>query len=180
MITYIALLRGINVSGHKKIIMADLRVLLDALGYNNVITYIQSGNVIFKSNETNVAILQNQIHEAILESYNFEVEVLVKKRNDLEKIVDQNPYTDTKDLEENKIYFVLLKEIPEIELVRKLKNIEFENEQFIVSNECIYLRCGLGAGKAKCNNNFLESTLKISATSRNYRTVQKLLELSKD
>jgi len=178
--TYIALLRGINVGGRKKIRMADLKLLLEALGYENIITYIQSGNVVFKSNEANVHMLENQIEEAILKSYDFDVKVLVKNRLYLEKIVDQNPYTDSKDLGENKIYFVLLKEIPEIDLVSNLQNMKFENEQFIISNECIYLRCGLGAGKAKCTNNFIENKLKISATSRNYRTMQKLLELSKD
>ena len=176
--TYIALLRGINVGGQKKIRMADLKPLLEALGFENITTYIQSGNVVFNSEETNVEKLINQIEEAIFKSYNFEVQILIKKRMELERIVDQNPYTDSKDLEDNKIYFVLLKEIPDLDLVGNLQNVKFENEQFIIADTCVYLRCGLGAGKAKCNNNLIENKLKVVATSRNYRTMRKLLELS--
>ena len=180
MITYIAFLRGINVGGHKKIKMADLRLLLEGLGYKEVMTYIQSGNVIFNSLVENRDKLQNQISEVIKDHYGFEVSVLVRTRSDINKILDNNPYNDPKDLASNKIYFILLKETPENANIEATSAIIFENEKFEITPECIFLRCGLGAGKAKCNINFFESKLKVTTTSRNYRTMTKLLELSSD
>ena len=108
MITYIAFLRGINVGGHKKIKMADLRILLEGLGHKEVMTYIQSGNVIFNSLEEDRDKLENQISEAIKGHYGFEVPVLVQTRTEINKILDNNPYNDPEDLASNKIYFVLL------------------------------------------------------------------------
>ena len=178
MITYIALLRGINVGGHKKIKMADLRLLLEGLGYKEVLTYIQSGNVIFNSLEEERDKLENQISEAIKNQYGFEVPVLVKTRTEINNILDINPYNDPDDLANNKIYFVLLKKVPENEDIEATSAIIFENEKFIITAECVFIRYDLGAGKAKCGINFFESKLKVAATSRNYRTMTKLLELS--
>ncbi len=178
MITYIAFLRGINVGGHKKIKMADLRLLIEGLGYKEVMTYIQSGNVIFNSLEEYRDKLENQISEAIKDHYGFEVPVLVRTKTEISKILDNNPYNDPEDLASNRIYFVLLKEMPENENIEAASAIIFENEKFEITPECIFLRCGLGAGKAKCNINFFESKLKVTTTSRNYRTMIKLLELS--
>jgi len=178
MITYIAFLRGINVGGHKKIKMADLRALLEGLGYTDVMTYIQSGNVIFNSLEEDRDKLENRISGAIKNHYGFEVPVLVKTRTEINKILDKNPYNDHGDLASNKIYFVLLKEIPENKNIEATSTIFFENEKFEITPECVFLRCALGAGKAKCNINFFESKLKVTTTSRNYRTMTKLLELS--
>ncbi len=178
MITYIAFLRGINVGGHKKIKMADLRLLLEGLGYKEVLTYIQSGNVIFNSLEEERDKLENQISEAIKNQYGFEVPVLVKTRTEINNILDINPYNDADDLASNKIYFVLLKKVPKIEDIEATSAIIFENEKFIITPECVFIRYDLGAGKAKCGINFFESKLKVAATSRNYRTMTKLLELS--
>jgi uncharacterized protein (DUF1697 family) len=178
MSTYIALLRGINVGGQKKIKMAELRMFLVTLGFENVLTYIQSGNIIFDSNEKDRVKLEIQISEAIREHYGFEVPVVVKTRKEIEKLLKNNPYQDSEDLKSNKIYFVLLKEKPRIEDIKTTSTVLFDNEKFLITAECVYLRCALGAGKAKCTNNFFENKLKVAATSRNYRTMTKLLELS--
>ncbi|EAR00471.1 DUF1697 domain-containing protein [Maribacter sp. HTCC2170] len=178
MTTYIALLRGINVGGHKKIKMADLRSILEDSGLERVRTYIQSGNVVFDSEEKNTQNLEIQISETIKEHYDFEVPVLIKTRNEILRVLEDNPYTDRNELSENKIYFVLLQDSPEEDKVKELSNYKFENETFTYTPNCVYLRCALGAGKAKCGIGFFESKLKVSATSRNYRTLQKLIELS--
>ena len=178
MMTYIAFLRGINVGGHKKIKMADLRLLLEGLGYKEVLTYIQSGNAIFNALEEEKDKLENQISETIKNQYGFEVPVLVKNRTEINKILDINPYNDPDDLTSNKIYFVLLKKVPEKEDIEATSAMTFENEKFIITPECVFIRYDLGAGKAKCGINFFESKLKVAATSRNYRTMTKLLELS--
>ena len=151
---YIALLRGINVGGHKKIKMADLRLLFEALGFGKVLTYIQSGNVVFNSLEEEREKLENQISEAINNQYGFEVPVLVKTRTEINTIVDINPYSDPDDLASNKIYFVLLKKVPKNEDIEDTSAMIFENEKFIITPECVFIRYDLGAGKAKCGINF--------------------------
>jgi uncharacterized protein (DUF1697 family) len=175
---YIAFLRGINVSGHKKIKMADLQSLLEDVGFQNVLTYIQSGNIVFKSAFQQPSKLENIISKTILDHYGFEVPVIVKKRSEIEGIMANNPFTDPKDIDENKVYFVLLKDKPKLEMIKSLSVRQFDNEEFVITPKCVYLKYALGAGKAKCNNNFIERKLKVDATSRNHRTLLKLLDLS--
>jgi len=177
---YVAFLRGINVGGHKKIKMADLRLIFERLGYNDVKTYIQSGNVVFKTDVDDQRKLEKQISEAIGIDFGFKVPVLVKTRTELYNIMKNNPFDDPEDLATNKIYFVLMKGIPAKEDIKTTSAIIFNNEKFKITAACVYLRYALGAGKAKCNSNFFESKLNVISTSRNYRTMTKLIELSSD
>ena len=102
---YIALLRGINVGGHKKMLMSDLKLLFESLGFENVTTYIQSGNVVFSSAKE--ADLAANISKSIELKYGFIVPVLVKKASELSKIVSKCPFLDKK---REKSYFILLQE----------------------------------------------------------------------
>jgi uncharacterized protein (DUF1697 family) len=175
--TYIALLRGINVSGQKKIPMAELRDLLSGIGLENVQTYIQSGNVVFQSSEKSSQKLESNIHEAIKKNFGFEVPVLVITPEHLQQIFDDCPFS-----EEQKVnsYFTLLYNVPEKPLVADVSKISYPNETFIITDSCVYFYSSTGYGKAKCNNNFFERKLKITATARNYKTMVKLLSLSAD
>lgn len=176
--TYIAFLRGINVSGKHKIQMAELKELLSKQKLEDVKTYIQSGNVVFESGLENSKELENLISKAILSHFNFNVPVIVMTISKLKEILDQNPFkTDDENLQKQN-YFVLLNEIPNVEAVDKLSNETFKTEDFLVTNDCMYLKCTAGYGKAKLNNNLVERKLKVKATTRNYRTMNKLLELS--
>lgn len=176
--TYIALLRGINVSGQKKIKMADLKQTLENSGLQNVKTYIQSGNIVFDSEITETDVLQDKIHNTILNDFTFEVPVLVKTSNQLEKILKANPFAD--EVEENRLYFVLLKKSPEQSLVNEFNEVNFVNEDFNITNACVYLCCKKGYGNAKLNNNLVERKLKVQATTRNLKTMQKLVEITKN
>ena len=176
--TYIMLLRGINVSGQKKMKMADLRTMLERLGLHEVCTYIQSGNVIFKSEEKNKATLKRTIEQAILATFGFDVPVLIKTRVEIKTILDNNPFSDTERLEDNKMYFVLLHNVPESDLSYAMEQMSHENEQFAITDACVYLFCHKGYGNAKCNNNLFERKLKVAATTRNYKTMKKLLEMA--
>ena len=171
--TYIALLRGINVSGHKKILMADLKVLFEEQGFKNVQTYIQSGNVIFFSE--NKTKLDQKISEAILKKYGWEVPVLVITPSEIKTILDHCPFLGEK---KEKSYFVLLQSMPSSENVSITNSISYPNEEFVITNTCVYLYSELGAAKAKLSTNFFERKLKVKATARNYRTMMKLTSLS--
>jgi len=176
--TYIVLLRGINVSGQKKIIMADLRELLEGLKFQDVETYIQSGNVILKSSETDNNKIAEKIKKGIADTFGFDVPVLAKSHEELKSIFDNNPFTDPTDIENKKVYFALLKKTPENKLIKEFQKTEYPNDEFVVTANCVYLNYKNGAGSAKLANNVIERKLKVVATSRNYRTMVKLLAMS--
>ncbi len=176
--TYIALLRGINVGGHRKIKMADLIAMFNKIGFKDVDTYIQSGNVVFRSPETKASLIEDKIKKGIAKTFGFDVPVLVKTYDELKFIFDENPFTELSDVENKRIYFALLKEPPQAELKVAFQNEKFIGELFEVNDYCVYLNYSIGAGKAKLSNNLIERKLKVSATSRNYRTMVKLLEMS--
>jgi len=178
--TFIALLRGINVSGQKKIKMVELKNMLESISFSDVQTYIQSGNVVFKSEEKDIHHLEEKIKKGIADTFGFDVPVLVKKRSEIEKILQESPYKKQEDLEAKRIYYVLLKNKPESDTLSNLNQEDYPNELFSFGKNCVYLNCVNGAGKAKLTNNIIERKLKVSATTRNHRTMLKLLELSEE
>ena len=171
---YIALLRGINVSGHKKIPMAELRALLTDSGLENVQTYIQTGNVIFDA-AASPEILKNQIEVAIKNHFGFDVSVLVITPKVLRQIFDDCPFSEEK---KQSSYFSLLYDAPKQELIDAVAEIKYPNEEVSIAKNCIYFYCSTGYGKTKYNNNFFEKKLNVTATARNYKTMLKLLSLS--
>lgn len=175
--TYIALLRGINVGGHKKVPMADLRKLLVKVGLKNIQTYIQSGNVIFQSAEDDSRKLEEKIYKVIQSHFGFEVPILIKTSEELQQIFDASPFAEKKKVNS---YFTLLFAVPEKDAIEEVSKISYPNEEFIIINNCIYFYCSTGYGKAKYSNNFFERKLKTTATARNYKTMVKLLSLSQD
>lgn len=177
---FIVLLRGINVSGQKKIIMADLRKMLENLKFQEVETYIQSGNAVLKTTEHDNEKIAEKVRNGIIDAFGFDVPALVKTYKELKSIFNQNPFTEQTDIENKRVYFALLKEAPQPKLIEEFRKEKFANEEFFVTQNCVYLNYVNGAGKAKLTNNLIERKLKVSATSRNYRTMVKLLEMSMD
>ena len=173
--TYIALLRGINVSGHKKVPMAELRELLSKMDFKNVKTYIQSGNVVFQSIRKDGKFLEAEIKNSILNHFGFEVAVLVRTRDELLKIFEDCPFSEDKKVTS---YFAILSDIPDVELVNEASKKIYENEEYAIINDGLYFYCANGYGKAKFSLNFFEKKLKVNATSRNYKTMVKLLDMS--
>lgn len=172
--THIALIRGINVGGHKKLKMADLKLLFEELGFENVVTYIQSGNVVFTATKANG--LAERISKEIEKQFGWEVPVLVKTANDIAKILIDCPFEESKKTE---AYFMLFATPPKQELMDTVAEISYPNEEFFLTPECVYIYFGNGYGNAKLNNNFFEKKLKIAATTRNYRTLVKLVEIAR-
>ena len=173
--TYIALLRGINVSGQKKIPMAELRELLNRLEFKNVQTYIQSGNVVFQLKKTDNNVLSKKISEAIQKHFDFLVPVLVITHAELKSIFNNCPFPQEK---KEKSYFTLLTNEPNKDVISALHDLNYPEEEIILTNKCVYFFSEKSYGKVKYNNNLIERKLKVAATSRNYNTMKKLLELS--
>ncbi|MEY8850123.1 DUF1697 domain-containing protein [Psychroserpens sp. XS_ASV72] len=175
--TYIALLRGINVGGHKKVPMAELRKLLTNSGFENVSTYIQSGNVILNSSLSDIKMIEDKIQKSILEHFGFEVTVLVRTRNHFLNNFNNCPF---KQEQKENSYFVLLSDVPKSENLEKVKDISYENETYQIIEDCLYFYSSVGYGNSKFNMNTFEKKLNMSATTRNYKTMVKLLSLSKE
>lgn len=173
--TYIALLRGINVGGKNKILMAELKEALDRIGLLNIKTYIQSGNIIFNSEDKKCSELEHNIKKEILLRFNLDVPVLVVTTKCLQQIFNDCPFTKDK---KQKSYFSLLYSAPNESLVSEISKLDFKNEEIIITPNCVYFYSPIGYGKTKYNNNFLERKLKVTATARNYKTMVKLLELA--
>jgi uncharacterized protein (DUF1697 family) len=175
--TYIALLKGINVGGHKKVPMADLRELLTKSGFENVQTYIQSGNVILQSSKSDISVIEKNIQESIMDHFGFEISVLVKTRSDLKRIFNDSPFSEEK---KKASYFMMLQNTPEDDLVKIASEKVYEGEEYKILKDCIYFFCEKGFGQAKFNANFFERKLKTFVTARNYNTMVKLLSLSEE
>ena len=175
--TYISILRGINVSGQKKIKMADLKALYEKLGFQDVQTYIQSGNVVFKSLKTKKTALKNKIEAEISKQYGFDVPLQILEHKELSLVFENNPFIRrNKDI--NKLYVTFLENLPENENILAISNIQSGDDEFIVDGKVIYVFCPNGAGHTKFSNIFFEKKLKTIATTRNWKTVSRLLELS--
>ena len=178
MSTFIALLRGINVGGQKKITMTDLKKLFEVSGFTNVQTYIQSGNVIFESQNSNTKAIKNQIEKKVKEKYKFDVEVFITSNNELKNILRKNPFIKKKK-DAERFYVTFLSEKPDSVNISKLNETNYLPEEYIIDGNVIYLYFPNGYGKAKLNNNLFENKLKVPATTRNWKTVNMLFELSK-
>lgn len=178
--TYIAILRGINVSGQKMIKMPALKKMFEDLGFGNVQTYIQSGNVLFDHAKSDDQDLGKQIHEGILKTFGFEVPVIVLSKAEMDKVLHQNPYAGDEEKDVSKLHVTFLSEIPEKELVAKIEAAKYLPDEFIVKEKSIYLFCPTGYGQTKLHNNFFESKFKAIATTRNWKTVNELVRLAEE
>jgi uncharacterized protein (DUF1697 family) len=174
---FIALLRGINVSGQKQIKMAELKTLFENIGFKNVETYIQSGNVIFASKEKSIKKLEDKISSGIKNKFGFDVQVIVIISSEIEYILKTNPFLKKKDAD--KLYVTFLSIIPSVENVEKLNSVNYLPEEYVIDGRYIYLFFTNGYGRAKLNNNYFENKLKVFCTTRNWKTVVALSDLLK-
>jgi uncharacterized protein (DUF1697 family) len=176
---YIALLRGINVSGHKLIKMTELKEMFQKAGFSNVTTYIQSGNVVFSAKEEDIFSIQAKIKTNILKTFGFDVDVQVLDVEKLNRITLNHSFLKENEDRIKFIYYTLLDEKPNEELVKELEQLEQTTEFFKITDEVIYCFYPNGVGRAKWHGTFFEKKLKVSSTTRNYNTMKKLTELSK-
>jgi len=176
--TFIALLRGINVSGCNKIKMTELQQLFNELDFKNVTTYIQSGNVVFQTNLEELDEIEQQIINGIKLTFEYLVQVIVLTKKSLETIYASNPFLQEPNIDISKLHVTLLSNKPNANDILPLKSISKNEDTFIIVDKTIYLYCPNGYGKTLLNNNLFERKLKISATTRNWNTISKLVELS--
>lgn len=177
MTKHLALLRGINVSGHNMIKMDALKKMLENMGFQNVETYIQSGNVFVDSDEENAASVGFKIKQEIFREFGHDVPVVVITKNDLELCFKNNPYLKEKDCDTKKLYVAFIsKELSPLAL-NDLKISNFKPDEAAIDASRIYIKYAVGAGKTKLDQKYIEKKLNATATIRNWNTVTKLLEM---
>ena len=176
--TYISILRGINVSGHKMIKMDALRKMFGDLNFKNVKTYIQSGNVIFEDKTTDHKDLEQRIEKQILQNFGFNVPVMVKDKNELKSVLKNNPFLHQRSEDINKLHITFLSGEFGPADVEKIRQGQYEADEFIISGKVIYLFCPNGYGRTKLTNNFFENKLKVVATTRNWKTLNELINMA--
>jgi uncharacterized protein (DUF1697 family) len=173
--TYVALLRGINLGSHNKVSMADLRALFASLGAEDVATYVQSGNVVFRSADS-AGKLTEAIERRIRRDLGLEVTVLLRTQRQLAKVLTANPFADDAD-DPTKLHVTFLADKPDRARVRKLDATLAEPDEFRVIEQEVYMHLPNGYGRSKLSNAYFEKQLDVRATTRNWRTVTKLAEL---
>ncbi len=173
--TYVSLLRGINVSGQKKVGMKELQKIYESLGAKSVKTYIQSGNVVFQYRDLNNSELINRIEKKIKQHFKFDVLVLIRTKDEFRKLIENNPFSQ-KDT--TKLHVTFLSDTPAKMVIDDIDKIKDKSEKFSIFSKEIYLFCPNGYGKSKLSNTFFERKLQVSATTRNWRTVTALFDIT--
>jgi len=177
--TFISILRGINVSGHKVIRMADLKALYEGIGFHNVLTFIQSGNVLFKT-DLNIPVpsLVGKIESAIEEKYHFNVPVLIRNADELRLILQSNPFFADESIDREKLHVTFTNDVPGSQQLSAIQKYDFPPDQFRIIGKEVYLYCPGGYGNTKLSNSFFEKILQVKTTTRNWKTIVKLDDLA--
>lgn len=177
MTTYISLLRGINVSGQKMIKMDALRKSYEQMGFQDVTTYLQSGNVVFKAINFTISALEQKISEEIQHRFGFDVPVIVLSIDKLQQIISNNPFAKDANKDISFLHVTFLASQP-IDFDNKMIEDKKQNgEEICLTHIVVYLYCPNGYGRTKLTNNFLENKLKVGATTRNWKTTNELLKI---
>lgn len=174
--TIVALLRGINVGGHNKLLMCDLVEILQRLGLANVKTYIQSGNVVFQSNRADLATLSQEISTAIGESHGFTPYVMLLSIDDFQEAMEANPFPEG-EAEPKTLHLFFLDSTPQDPNLNALEAFRAERESYRLINKVFYLHAPDGIGRSKLAEN-VGKGWDVAITARNWRTVSKVMELA--
>ncbi|MGI9050353.1 MAG: DUF1697 domain-containing protein [Rubrobacteraceae bacterium] len=175
--TYIALFRGINVGGNNLLPMKDLVDIRESIGLRDVKTYIQSGNAVFQSEETDASLLSNRISAAIEESRGFEPRVLLLDLEEIERAVEANPFPEAES-EPKTLHLFFLASVPENPDLSALEGIKSGSERFVLADSVFYLHAPDGIGRSRLAAN-AEKLVGVSMTARNWRTVCKVMAMAK-
>ena len=175
MIQYVAFLRGINVGGHKIIKMGVLRDIFTACGFDQVQTYIQSGNVIFAAADTPLAQLEAQAQAQLQATLGYTVEMFVRPLADLPPLLDAQPFPDRRADDGSMLYITFLHQEPSIDQQNALLALANDNEQFHFAGRELYYWRRQQLGKDVFSNNLVEKLLGSPATTRNVTTLNKIV-----
>jgi uncharacterized protein (DUF1697 family) len=172
---YVALLRGVNVGGARSLKMSDLRNTFERAGCTNVATYIQSGNVVFAHTEKSQAKVVELLEAAIAKAAGFDVDVIVRTKAELAKVVTQNPFPRAKP---EQLYVFFMEKKPAADALAHVDAKKFEPEKFQVVGRELYFMLPDGLGRSQLVGTLARKSPVKEATGRNWRTVQTLIGMT--
>ncbi|MDQ3635980.1 MAG: DUF1697 domain-containing protein [Acidobacteriota bacterium] len=173
---YAALLRGINVGGKNKVKMETLREVFSSLGFENVKTYINSGNVVFETRKSDNIKLASKIKQAIEKEFLLTIKVIVRMMSEIESIIENNPFEGEFENGKDLHVFFLDEELPKEKRELLLSN-NNENEMFDVQELEIFCLLRISFLDSLIGKSYIDKKLKIPTTARNWRTIKKIVEL---
>ena len=176
MTTHLALLRGINVSGHNMMKMDALKTMLGNIGFQNIRTYLQSGNV-FVDSEEDASKVGFMIKQEIFKVFGHEVPTIVITKEDLELCFKNSPFLKEKDIDTKKLYVAFVSTQLKKENIKDLKISQFKPDEASIDGNRIFIKYAVGAGKTRFDQKYIEKKLNVTATIRNWNTVTNLLAM---
>jgi uncharacterized protein (DUF1697 family) len=174
----ICMLRGVNVGGHNQIKMDALRSVCESLKLQSPRTYVQSGNVVFKTREKDLSRLSKRIATEIERKLSFRPEVILRSTSDLRQVISTNPFAKRRDIEPAKLLVFFLVTDPGADARKRVLQIKTDPEELHINGSELYIYFPNGQGKTKLSFPVIDRILKTPGTGRNWNTVTKLLEMA--
>jgi uncharacterized protein (DUF1697 family) len=178
MAVVISMLRGVNVGGHNRIKMDALRALYQSLKLRDAQTYIQSGNVIFRTEERDLVLLAKRIQNGIAREFGVRCEVILRTSSELRKVMARNPFAARRGIDPSRLLVLFLAGEPGAEAGERVLRIKTEPEELHMNGREVYIYYPNGMARPKVSWAVIEKTLKTPGTARNWNSVTKLLEMA--
>ena len=175
--TWVALLRALNVGGRNRLAMAELVAAFEAAGAREVTTYIQSGNVLFRSGRKEAAEVATRVGAALTDRLGVEVPVVIRTCAELRAVARANPFLRD-GADPAALHVLFLGGRPAASRVSSLDPARSPRDRFAVAGREVYLHCPAGIGRSKLTGDYFEGRLAMTATARNWRTVTALIEMA--
>ena len=176
----VSMLRGINLASHKRVKMDTLRGVYESLGLRNPQSYIQSGNVVFTSEEQDLAGLTKRIEQRVHREFGFHADVILRTVTELREVIARNPFAKRRDIEPSRLLVVFLANDPGKEARDKILDIKADPEELRMTERDLYIYFPNGMARPKLSIPLIDKTLKTSGTGRNWNSVVKLLEMAEE
>ena len=176
----VAMLRGVNLGAHNRIKMDALRDLCGSLDLLDVQTYVQSGNIVFRTKERNLSALAKKIRSGIEKKFGFNPEIILRSTSDLRNVIAKNPFAEMKDIEPGKLLVDFLSSEPSTDACKSVRAIKTDPETLHIDGREMYIYFPNGAGRSKLSWPALEKILKTPGTARNWNSVTKLLAMAEE
>ena len=178
--TYIALLRGINVGGNKKVSMAELRQVLEDLGFEDVQTILQSGNVVFKTPPRDQGKLEEHLQSATRERLGVSIDYIVRDAKQLTAVIAVNPFPGMAKDDPSHLVVMFMKQAIDLNAIDPLQSKITGREVIKGSGTELYITYPDGIGTSKLTGQVIEKHFSVRGTARNWNTVLKLADKAQD
>jgi uncharacterized protein (DUF1697 family) len=179
--TFISLLRGVNMTGHNSIKMTDLAALYRNLGFFSAETYIQSGNVIFKSDlDSPVSDIALTIERAILNRFIYNIPVMIRTVSEMREIISSNPFLSKEKFDPSKMAVIFLHEKVSLAQIQKVSDVDYPPDKFKIIGKEIFTFCPNGFGRTRLYTNFFEQKMGVTGTARNWKTITTIFKIAEN